>query len=781
MSRNKYAHSAPLALAISSALAVGTTQAAVITVDTNADPGSSEACSLRSAIESVNTQAAVAGCPDPSDGNLDTINFDASVTGSIDLTEGMLTISESVVVSGPGAGVLSIDAGGNSRVLRTTGGTVEISGLTLTGGGNNNYGGGVLVDVTSQVTLSDCVISGNHADQYGGGITHNSPSLKIEYCTISNNSSNGYGGGVAVYAGKTEIENAIITDNDAGHMGGGLWVSGIFFSDEGPEIRSDNGEDNHSRGAGYYDTVQAILHIESSIISGNDAMTGGGVAAGQMEATGTASRDGGLFSHSSSSDDPDLRGGLFPSFGPNLVIIDSEISTNDGELGGGIGAWGYYVSDDDPIALERGIYQSYGRYNLIEIYQTSINGNIAEDSGGGIIQKYTESLIYDSDIIGNSATNAGGGIFNAGNEMDSGNLSAQYERGMGGGDFKYLGLVDSTVSNNELTPPAEPNGDPTPLGAGIFNGLGQTLLRRSEVSSNVGADFGGGLASLGGATYILDTSLSNNEGGGLLSNYESGTGIFYSRVEGNTDPGGIVCEGDSFCLAKYSSITHNQGEVVGGVANNMGLMGGGLLSLPESSLETRGGAFGQFYLFNSTVSSNQGYIGGIAGPQTYLYHATVAMNQQVSGSAAVQSRGIPGTGGALLDDTNSIIEHTIIAGNSADGGPANDLVVVGSDPITMNYSLIQDDSGFTASGSGNILGQDPLLGPLDFNGSDFSMTHALLEGSPAIDAGDPDLSTNLDYDQRMTGFPRVFGGVIDIGAFEFSIDEIFADRFESSP
>ena len=56
-----------------------------------------------------------------------------------------------------------------------------------------------------------------------------------------------------------------------------------------------------------------------------------------------------------------------------------------------------------------------------------------------------------------------------------------------------------------------------------------------------------------------------------------------------------------------------------------------------------------------------------------------------------------------------------------------------------------------------------MLGPLQDNGGP-TFTHALLTGSPAIDAGD-----NTDaplFDQRGPGFPRIVNGIIDIGAFE---------------
>jgi hypothetical protein len=58
-----------------------------------------------------------------------------------------------------------------------------------------------------------------------------------------------------------------------------------------------------------------------------------------------------------------------------------------------------------------------------------------------------------------------------------------------------------------------------------------------------------------------------------------------------------------------------------------------------------------------------------------------------------------------------------------------------------------------------------MLGPLQNNGGP-TQTHALLPGSPAIDAGDPNFTPPPDYDQRGPGFVRVFNGRIDVGSFE---------------
>jgi hypothetical protein len=64
---------------------------------------------------------------------------------------------------------------------------------------------------------------------------------------------------------------------------------------------------------------------------------------------------------------------------------------------------------------------------------------------------------------------------------------------------------------------------------------------------------------------------------------------------------------------------------------------------------------------------------------------------------------------------------------------------------------------------------DPLLGPLGNNGGP-TQTQALLKGSPAIDAGNPNGCIDfaviaVTTDQR--GFPRPVNGRCDIGAYEY--------------
>jgi len=80
--------------------------------------------------------------------------------------------------------------------------------------------------------------------------------------------------------------------------------------------------------------------------------------------------------------------------------------------------------------------------------------------------------------------------------------------------------------------------------------------------------------------------------------------------------------------------------------------------------------------------------------------------------------------------------------------------VTGSDNVIMSSSLAVPADTISA---------DPLLAPLADNGGR-TLTHALLPGSQALDAGNDVIGVHTD--QRGLGFPRVKNGRADIGAFE---------------
>jgi predicted outer membrane repeat protein len=170
---------------------------------------------------------------------------------------------------------------------------------------------------------------------------------------------------------------------------------------------------------------------------------------------------------------------------------------------------------------------------------------------------------------------------------------------------------------------------------------------------------------------------------------------------------------------------------------------------------------GEARVINSTISGNvsDGLGGGIAA-SNMVGPATVTVNSStITNNSADQGGGI-GNSGSMVR-----MRNTIVAGNSADTAGPDILGVVNS----QGHNLIQSMAGAGITGviAGNILEQDPQLGPLAGNGGP-TLTHALLPGSPAVDVGDA--AQFRPIDQR--GVERPQGAAPDIGAFEGTEHEL---------
>lgn len=171
---------------------------------------------------------------------------------------------------------------------------------------------------------------------------------------------------------------------------------------------------------------------------------------------------------------------------------------------------------------------------------------------------------------------------------------------------------------------------------------------------------------------------------------------------------------------------------------------------------------------NSTISDNS--TGGDGGGINNSAGKITINNSTISGNRA----GVDGSGDGggirnsnFSSDYSVNIRNTIIAdnfwGDSAYGLIPTDFR---GNLYSLGFNLIETAGGNPIIGdtTGNIIGQDPMLDPnLAYNGGPTS-THALLSGSPAINAGNNDNAPSTD--QR--GFARIIGGTIDIGAYEFA-------------
>ncbi|MCC7473758.1 MAG: hypothetical protein IT425_00055 [Pirellulales bacterium] len=234
----------------------------------------------------------------------------------------------------------------------------------------------------------------------------------------------------------------------------------------------------------------------------------------------------------------------------------------------------------------------------------------------------------------------------------------------------------------------------------------------------------------------LDPGQPGGDGrGGAI--YNLGTvEIVASTLSGNFAIGGNAAAGGTGGSASGGAIYNDQATVV----------------ITNSTISGNGAQSGS----GAVVPSNFG--GGI-----YSFNGSLTVrNSSLTNQSASAARCIcvvAANGTATLDLRSSIV------GQWGDGSSALELSISpdtgGQLVVSGGNNLIRRQNDFEQLLT--LSTDDPLLGPLAANGGP-TKTHALLEGSPAINVGDNSL--NLSADQRGGSFARVVGPAADIGSYE---------------
>src|SRR5436190_2416400 len=244
-------------------------------------------------------------------------------------------------------------------------------------------------------------------------------------------------------------------------------------------------------------------------------------------------------------------------------------------------------------------------------------------------------------------------------------------------------------------------------------------------------------------------------------------------IEGLRISNGSVLNGFGGGILNFeSTLTVNSCALAGNSALGQPGLGGGIFSNGSG-----GGGAASLTIANSTFSGNAATTGGAVGNDGASGMASLTIsNSTLSGNSA---KGIFSDGTASITITNSTLSENAAANISMLSGMldiANTIVKAASSGVNLDigklatvtshgYNLSSDDAGGFLTGPGDQINTAPLLGPLQDNGGP-TFTHALLPGSPAIDAGDPKFSPPPFFDQRGPGFNRVVNGRIDKGSFE---------------
>ena len=724
-------------------------QAATLTVTTTADTNgvcnSGVNCSLREAIA-----AAASG---------DTIVFASPTFDSPQAINinGQLSINKNLTVTGRAANLLTVrNTAANSGIfLINNGNSVNLSGMTLTGG-NARIGGGITNDLGT-LTLTGVHVTGNTAVR-GAGIFNNG-TLTITNSTISGNTAAGYdfsnsgtSGGIENFGGTLTVTNTTISGNRVtgfNFNGGGIFTSGNDVTVTNSTITRNEAAGADSAGGVFLRTGR-ITTIRNSIIASNCALV--------FNATcGTNDPpDVGVVPGSSST---------FTSNGYNLIGRRGTV-TNFNQTGDQTGTNAAPIDPRlYPLRDNGGATPTHAlRVNSTAINPASSNGAPATDQRGAPRPFGATADIGAFEFLP-MVTNI--------NDSGTGSLRQTVADVPADGFVIFDDLFRIQSNIIDL-----PNGQITINKNLSIVGLGANVLtiRNTQAQSSTSRVFNiqGGIVRLAGLTITggntQDLSEIVSGGGGGIFNNGSLT-VFACYITGNTDNNSRF-EGGGGIYNDSSALTIINSTVSGNTATGGGDSGGGI----------RNNSNGTLNILNSTVSGNRATGGNLNGG------GILAVGNAVISNSTVTDNETPNGAGGILkfNGTTVTIRNSIVAGNCArttgaicSRSTTPDVASFGDDYTSQGYNLIGSvgtAGGFNQTGDQTGTSAAPLnpqLAPLADNGGT-TPTHSLLGNSPAIDKGN---CFGCSLDQRnaarpidFPNFPNAPGGDgSDIGALELQL------------
>ncbi|HEV7770735.1 MAG TPA: choice-of-anchor Q domain-containing protein [Solirubrobacterales bacterium] len=636
-------------------------------------------------------------------GGGNTVAFDPSLNGqTIALTSGAIGIDKRLMIDGPGASQLMIDAGHSSQIFTVTAGDVSISGLGLANGAAPDNGGAIKQVGAGSLTVSGCTFTDNTAGGAGGS---------------SDESNLGHGGAIYVSesSGPTSVSGSTFSANAAGGLGGigfqsglgsggAIWDRGEALTVSGSTFTANtaggNGDGGVQSGTGAGGAIQKAgglsLTISDSEFIGNTA----GGAGGSEESSGRGV--GGAIYVSRPSGQP-----------PSLAVTDSSFSDN---AAGGAGGDGPISGTGEGGAIE---HFSGG---ALTVSGTTFEGNSAGGAGGaGGVGNFFGPATGSGGGFGGaifvaefaSSTSVSDSVFTAntaGGDGGSGGLSGRGEGGAIKGDS---GTGPLTVARSTFTDSIAGGQD------GVGNGSG--------------AGVGGAINSFSSLT-VTDSTFTGNAAGG-----QGGSG------EGAFGFGGAISN-----FNNVSPLTISGSTFADNTAGGQGGAGdGGAIRVYSVSARSAS-------ISNSTLVGNAAGGGGAVGRG-----GAIEVDGKVSATLAsvtidANEIGAGGAGAGIVGTAAVTARATIVSGNT---GATNCDVPA----ATSSYSLEGPSSGETSCGL-DLPSTDPLLELLADNGGP-AETQALPASSPAVDAVSV-AKCPTKVDQRGEPRPDNGKSVCDVGAFE---------------
>jgi parallel beta-helix repeat protein/predicted outer membrane repeat protein len=301
-----------------------------------------------------------------------------------------------VSMKGAGIGETIIDGEDKNQLLFCYNDSgFSIDSLTFRGG-YGQYGGAIRLEEGSSPTITNVLVTENHATKTGGGIYCKKSSPYIYDATISHNFAYEYGGGILAsqYSDLT-IVKAMIAHNFTWYGGGGI-----------------------------YATIYSDVTLDSLTIYKNTAANGGGLCfffVSNGTISNTLLQENQALSHTAGY--PGTGGGAHIGYSSSPDFYNTKVLYNEADYrAGGIYASGAIAStftnciiEGNSAMMAGGLYVAGGSsgttrfYNAIISNNSSINGH-----GGGVYLDGGSQAFFNATITGNTATGIGqgGAVYN---------------------------------------------------------------------------------------------------------------------------------------------------------------------------------------------------------------------------------------------------------------------------------------------------------------------------------------------------------------------------------
>jgi hypothetical protein len=443
------------------------------------------------------------------------------------------------------------------------------------------------------------------------------------------------------------------------------------------------------------------------------------------------------------------------------------------------------ITESSAIAFGGGIAT---QRTHLGISNSSIEENSTLEGGGGGISFNTGNLfINNSLILANNAQSNGAGmeVWNASNfdishTLIQSNSAASVNpwEPSGGGGIRLLNSHGIITATEILQ-----NNSEEGRGGGMYSKDSDFTIHQSTIGHNR-AIHGGGLSIDGGTITLQGVTLANNsainDGGGIgaiASNQIYLTNTTLAQNQAQFSGGGVFMESSNVIFTNVTISGNRAGNRGGGVYHRYGASALQNVTIVENHAATGGGI--HFEAINTptptltitpspsptrTPTPTQINNGRVTDGQERWAQTTPTATPTSTSTVVVDSQ----RNARLVAQSTPqfTMKNTLLAGNTATN--ASDQCNVNDLFAAILYSLWSGSSCGNSTANGNQPNTNALVGPLTFSGSGLpseqTMTHALLDGSPAIDTGTCAAAPSTD--QR--GVARPQGADCDIGAYEYS-------------